>query len=83
MAVYFECEMAKRLNGRFCPAVLAARINEMIGTTLLDIFQIRAEMYCRTLFGNHRRTRFGGTLTSKLKNPVVWIGTSRSFTLCR
>jgi len=42
-----------------------------LSTTLLDVFQIRAEMYCRTLFGNHRRTGFGSTLTSKLKNPVV------------
>jgi len=39
--------------------------------TLLDFFQICAEMYRRTLFGIHRRTGFGGTLTSKLKN-VGW-----------
>jgi len=36
-------------------------LNELNLPTLLDnIFQMSAEMYCRTLFG--------GTLTSKLKN---------------
>jgi len=39
--------------------LVIAPCGQMLQFTLLDIFQMSAEMYCRTLFG--------GTLTSKLK----------------